>query len=112
MGGVYYPTLSGWETEAHRAHIICLESQSKWQRGDKKGGFVTWQRATATSAPTNGTRHVSHRKPLSVLAREAPVGAAGGLGQPYQAVALAGPRAAGSTLVVAAVAGGPAAAAP
>lgn len=112
MGGVYYPTLSGWENEARRAHIICLESQSKWRRGDKKGGFVTWQRATATTAPTNRTRHGSHRKPLSVLAREAPVGAAGGLGQPYQAVTLAGPRAAGSTLVVAAVAGGPAAAAP
>lgn len=35
-----------------------------------------------------------------------------GRGEPYQAVALSGPRAAGSTLVMAAVAGGPAAAAP
>lgn len=48
------------------------------------------------------------------MAREAPPGGGrlGVGGQPYQTVALAGPRAAGGTLVVTAVAGGPAAAAP
>lgn len=119
---LHYPPLSEEETEAQSGPRICRRSQSKWWRQDNKRCFVTWQRTTSlllllqtlinTLQPQGAPLDPGAEKPRTVVVGgsaqrlQAPhhgVEAAGS--GSYQAVALPGPRAAGCTLVVAAVAG-------